>query len=191
MINCTIQEDSKYNVVLDGQAVGLYTTYGHDQHLFNLITRMAGECFQYEPELSFIPEPKRAAILFNDGVIVSTLRQSVNGHNMREILEKTDPKEFYLMMTAHRPLHLDILEFFQVKDKNVTDNDLMDGFLVSLYLRQGQWQRYQRGVIGKKGKVIQAKFGVKLQDKEEDLKFKHYMNQLAAHFKNNAAIWGI
>jgi hypothetical protein len=159
MILCTVQPNEQYDVTLENITVGLWNQYGHDLHLWNLVSRTAVEFFQYEPGFESIPLTKRPAILYNDKTFDQTLDQKVNGVTVRELLEIMTPFEMIDYFVKVKP-DLAILGFFApfIGIVNPTDEQVFVGMIDSMKLRAWQHKKYFKGKTGQNGKVIQVRF---------------------------------
>ena len=159
MILCTVQDNEQYNVTLDGMVVGLFASYGHDLHLWNLVSRTAVELFQYEPGFESIPITKRPAILYNDKVFDQTLDQKIKGVPVKALLEIMTPLELIDYFMKVKP-DLALLGFFApfIGIMNPTDEQVFTAMIDSMKLRAWQHKKYFKGKLSQKGKVIQVKF---------------------------------
>ena len=159
MILCTVQDNEKYNVTIDGMVVGLYASYGYDPHLWNLVSRTAIEFFQYEPGFEEIPITKRAAILYHDKVFEETLEYKINGVPVRALLELMTPLEMIGYFIKVKP-DMPIMDFFApfTGVRNPTKADVFTALIDSMRLRAYQHKKYYKGKLSQKGKVIQVRF---------------------------------
>lgn len=164
---CTVKPSEEYTVVIDGITVGLWTTYNYDLDLWNLVTRIALEMMQYEPEfIDIIPDGKKAAGLFRDDTLIAALDQVVkDDFTLREILRTTTPQEMFDIFQVTDTSHLKLNEFFRIRPED-TIKELTGGLLFSTYLRTLQYKKHFRGKTGRSGRVIQASFRSNLDSTE-------------------------
>ena len=160
MIYATTKPPEQYTVTIESYPVGLWITYGYDPELFNLLSRIAVEFFQYEGgEFDVIPDGKKAARLFRDDTIIESLDFKFNsGLSMRDVLNNTTPKEMFDLFERTKEIeNLPLLEFYRIREKDTRSN-LLGGLFFSMYMRVLQYEKHYRGAQSTEGKVIRASF---------------------------------
>jgi hypothetical protein len=160
MIYATTKPPHEYIVTIDGIEVGLWMTYGYDPGLFNLLSRISVEFFQYEGgEFDVIPDGKKAARLFRDDTIIESLDFKFNsGLSMRDVLKNTTPREMFDLFERTKEIeNLPLLEFYRIREKDTRSN-LLGGLFFSMYMRILQYEKHYRGTTFKDGKLVKAQF---------------------------------
>lgn len=186
MIYCITRPIEEYDVVLaDGRVNGLYTQYGHDARLFNLLSRTSTGMFMYEQGFECIPPEKRVAKIFKDEMFIETLDQTVAFRPMREILDTTTPEEMYNLFLSVQPRHLKIAMFYG--GDQTSPDQRFDLLMLSMKLRLFQYKKYSKGVKSREGKVIKAQFGSTLTKAEEQF----LAHQTVALLKASKAAVGV
>jgi hypothetical protein len=167
-IFCTTKPPEQYTVTIDSYEVGLWQTYGSDPDLFNLMSRVAVEFFQYEGGIfEVIPVGRTAARLSKDETLIASLDFKFrSGLSLRDILRSTTPREMFDLLKGTKEVdQLPLLEFYRIREKD-TRSQLVGGLLFSVYLRVLQYEKHYRGVQSKEGKVIKASFRSNLDSTE-------------------------
>lgn len=158
MIHCVTQPLEKYDVILSGYSVGIYSNYGHDPHLFNLLTRCNRVPFQYE-EGSNVLTSKVLSTIFDIELYEETLEQDVGDKNVRALLEELNPEQMLNWFQNYDVGHLGVTLYYE------NETSL---FLV-MAARVAQWKKYYRGVIKSEKGLISASFGNRLTNEEEEV----------------------
>ncbi len=160
MIYCTTKPPEQYTVTIESYPVGLWITYGYDPELFNLISRVAVELFQYEGDIfDVIPDGKKAARLFRDDTIIASMDfKFKSGLSMRDVLKNTAPKEMFDLFERTKEIeNLPLIEFYRIRAKDTRSN-LLGGLFYSMYMRVLQYEKHYRGAMSKDGKLVKAQF---------------------------------
>jgi hypothetical protein len=169
----------------DGRINGLYTQYGHDAHLFNLLSRTSTGMFMYEQGFEEIPLDKRVARIFKDEMFKETLDQTVAFLPMRKILETMNPEEMYNLFVSIKPTHIKISSFYGNELNSPAQK--FELLMLSMKLRLFQYKKYSKGIKSREGKVIKAQFGSTLTKAEEQF----LAHQTVALLKASKAAVGV
>jgi len=140
---------STYVEPIDGTFIGLFTNYGHDKELFNLISRVSLSLFTYELNLK-----DKAFALTNIEDIRETLDQEVNLKSIRHLLHELNPEAFFKLLYEQKPKHLAIAKDF-------------DGLMLCMLLRMLMWKKIYRGPTLNSKNITNAQFKSALTVNEE------------------------
>jgi len=166
MIFCTTKKPDQYTEQTPNGVNGLWTNYGHDPYLFNLLSRFSVAFYLYEPGFEFIPEGNRLAVLSYDDLYKETLECSIKGVPMRTLLAETTPREFEsVVREGAKPEDLPLCRMFD-SGNNLTEQALQVAWLHS-YVRSLQHDKFYRGPLSVKGKVAYAHFSSTLTPEED------------------------
>jgi len=154
--HCVTKPIDKYTEVINGTEVGLYITYGHDRHLFNLLTRTSTAMFMYEQGFESLKTGSRFNRLTKEELLFSTLSQSLGGVSMRKTLETTSPQGMLKIFKEKRPEHLDIAGLYGNFPR----------LLQAMELRVLQYRKYYRGPLSKGG-IVKVQFASDLSSEED------------------------
>lgn len=167
---CVTKPPNEYVEVVNNREGGLFTSYGHDPALFNLLSRVATVVFMYEQGFESLATGTRVNRLHKEQLLWDTLDQSISGVTVQDILKSTTPQEMYDLFIKESPEHLKISELYGNFPR----------LLQVMNLRVLQYRKYHRGKIAV-GKVTKVQFSSDLTG-EEDI-------YLTTHVKELLKVW--
>ncbi len=171
MIHCIVKPMEEYVEHLPEGSYGIYTSYGHDPYLFNLISRMTTALFVYEPGFESLPVGRRVTVLANEAVFQETLVARVGDSQVAKHLELLSPEEMLALYMKQDLSHLPLVsEVYKNQDVLKT----------CMQLRVMQRKRWYRGKLYSNGKVTGAQFRSMLEKADEiglDTVIKHMLNE--------------
>ncbi|MDW7773729.1 MAG: hypothetical protein SCH71_12650 [Desulfobulbaceae bacterium] len=170
-IYAIIQKIEDYDVIINRQQVGLYSTYRTKPDLFNLITRASVTPFQYEQE-STVPPGKRNTEAVGGEALEKSLDQLVGGRTVRELSRELNPEDMLAFFEEHVDdlQDLEIHKYYVQAQSGDTEPWLLLGIMKSRAL---QWKKHFRGTISVSANKVVASFGAKLTAEEEVDRMKY------------------
>lgn len=155
MIYCLTRKPEEYG--------GLYQSYGHDRHLFSLMSRASSAFFAYEQGFEAVPESVKVVQFDNIDPWVQTLESEIEGVGIRTMLEIMTPREMTSVIHRAKPQHLPICSLFAHGLPTQAD-----ALWFNFYIRTLMHEKYFRGQIAG-GKVAFGAFGSRLGPEEDKL----------------------
>jgi hypothetical protein len=156
MIYCLTRKPEEYG--------GLFSSYGHDRHLFSLMSRTSTAFFAYEQGFEDVPETAKIAEFVDITPWAQTLESEIEGIPIRTMLEIMTPREVTNLIHKTKPQHLPLCSLFAHGLPT-----LADALWFNFYIRTLQHEKYFRGEIVSTGKVAFGAFGSRLQPEEDAL----------------------
>lgn len=142
MIYCLTKKPNEY---LAANGTGLYHSYGHDPHLFSLLSRTSAAFFQYEPGFEGLVDLKKIVRLSDINLWLRTLDCEVLGVKVRTAVETMSPRQFTDLLYQANDELLPLHELYQGQ----IDPELMRSSLwFNSYMRTLQHEKFYRGKIG-------------------------------------------
>lgn len=175
MIYCTTLPIERYVENVNGEVCGIYTVYGDNPAMLNLITRVTTLPFMYEPGFEPVPLGQRLGRLLDEHLLLESLQTKIGKVTFEHILNNSTPIEMF--------------NLFMKTDPKLPLNDLygknnLQALAATMKLRCLQYRRHFRGTI-KPGKVTVAQFRSNLTPAEDlflnnsiDLMLKQYLGSI-------------
>lgn len=156
MIYCLTKKPEEYG--------GLFSSYGHDRHLFSLMSRASSAFFPYEQGFEAVPESVKVVQFDDITPWVQTLDAEIEGVGIRTMLEIMTPREMTSVIHRTKPQHLPICSLFSAGLPTQAD-----ALWFNFYIRTLQHEKYFRGQITPTSKVTFGAFGSRLGPEEDKL----------------------
>lgn len=174
MIYCVTQPLENYNVILGGNTVGLYMTYGYYPPLLNLIFLTTLTPFGYEKGTEIEPG-KRIVQLLQEEKFFDTVDMSVGDKKVVKLLTQLSPIEFYDVIRGVDISHLPVCDYYSTGQEAVK---------MIVAARAVAWRLHFKGALESQGNVIHAAFGKEgIQSISSDM-IQHHKEFVTALKKN-------
>lgn len=173
MIYAITMAVEKYNMEVDGNSFGMYSSYGHLPALFALIAIGTPLLYDWEGELE---ATKRRVKLTNAEVFLETLRCEIKCRTVETLLKTLDPLAFYEYIKAESLVDLPL-----VKDAFGSNEEIFK-FVVGA--RSAAWGLSYRGKLSTTGKVIKVSFGGGMKIPADLQEMHNALKEGASHGKN-------
>lgn len=141
MIYCLTKKPEAY---VASNGTGLFHSYGHDRHLFSLLSRTSAAFFQYEPGFEGLDDLKKIVKLSDVNLWVRTLDCEVLGVKVRLAMETMSPRQFTDLLYQSREL----LPLHEMYRKQVDPELMRSSLWFNSYIRTLQHEKFYRGKIG-------------------------------------------
>jgi hypothetical protein len=157
MIYALTQEPEKYNL----GNTGLYYNYGHDPHLFCLMSMTSPVFFLWEDLFEDLPTENRIVRLdlTQEEAYMKTLDQSIMDRPVRELMEHMSPREFSVFLKVTQPSHLELAKIYG--EPGIT------AMTMSAQIRAFQHEKFFRGKLTKKDNKTKVVFRSRLSIEED------------------------
>jgi hypothetical protein len=177
MIYALTQEPEKYNL----GNTGLYYNYGHDPHLFCLMSMTSPVFFLWEDLFEDLPTSSRVVRLDlkQEEAYIKTLEQEIGGRTVPELMEHMSPREFAEFLKVAQPLDLEVVKTFGLPKPEAN----LAALYMSTHIRALQHEKFYRGKIYKEGNKTEIAFKSRLTKQEDE-----YLEKAKAEFRRQYLI---